>query len=82
LAIPKKIRAYDQEPTSIKKRDPTKRAPIIVNILSALLVDLLISVYAPITGPESSIKVLQITNVQFKYIDAATLGIVDAQNSR
>jgi hypothetical protein len=80
--MPKKTNAYIHDPTERKYKSPTKNAEVIVKIVRDFLVDSLISVIAPIMGPDSKIETLHITKVQFKYIEASILDRFDAQNSK
>ena len=65
--MPKKTNAYIHDPTCKKNSNPTQTIDIETIDTNINLVDLLISVMAPIRGAVNNKVRFEITNVQLKY---------------
>jgi hypothetical protein len=65
--MPKKTNAYIHDPTCKKNSNPTHTIDIETIDTNINLVDLLISVMAPIRGAVNNRVRFEITNVQLKY---------------
>ena len=77
--MPKKPNAYIHDPTCKKNSNPTHTIDVETIDTNINLVDLLISVMAPIRGAVNNKVRFEITNVQLKYSADDAGSNVDAQ---